>query len=617
MRWLKAGLFRRFAAVIGTLALLPIAFLAYEFVKLSAILEESAAPRAALRRAQPAGFAAQTDLRRACDAGDGKACDYLGWMHANGQGAVKDEAKAIALFGQACDLGVGRACGELGDRHAKGRGVKKDFAKSVEPYRKACELKEGYACHSLGFLHANGWGTAKDPAHAVLLYRKACELGDVMGCQFMGWSYSSGTGVAKEEAKAAEAYRKACDKGDAYSCGSLGMLYSADQGLPKDEARAFQLYQKACDLNDVSGCVGLGMAYAEGRGVVKDEKKGLELYRKACSMDNGRGCGSLGWMYTNGLGVVKDEVQAAGFYRQGCDKGDRDACNVMGWVMSYGRGAAKDEAQAAEFYRKACEMGLASACGVTDREAPVALSAPRCETRDMEPAPQSAKGFRRRTLAPANAGFQVALSPGSACGIATKPWVYQLEVEDLARAKSSLSRAFEAALAPSLPRGCVFEAQWLPGMDKLADSYSEARWVHRANLERFEREVLALGTLQVSLDAFSGREDTFSQPFGIPASELEEYELLLAQERAEAASADPLKRRMRGDRIQELQPRAELVRCTRHSELTQVQLVLPMRHARRGLDLRTTRTTVAPLTTRRPFSYGGAEEARRAMEWFK
>lgn len=579
MRWLKAGLIRRFAAVIGALALLPITFLAYEFVKLSALLEESAAPRAALRRAQPAGFAAQTDLRRACDAGDGKACDYLGGMH-----AAKDEAKAIALFGKACDLGVGRACGELGERHAKGRGVKKDFAKAVEPYRKACELKEGWACHSLGFLHANGWGAAKDPAHAVLLYRKACELGDVMGCQFLGWSYSSGADIPKDEAKAAEAFRRACEKGDGFSCNGLGVLYGAGQGIAKDEARAFQLYRKACDLDYGSGCVSLGVAYVDGRGVAKNENKGLELYRKACRMGIARGCGSLGWMYANGIGVSKDEALAAGFFRQGCDKGDRDACSAM---------------------------------GVTDREAPGTLSAPRCETREMEPPPESAKGFQRRTLAPANAGFQLTLSPGGACGIATKPWVYQLEVEDLASAKTSLSRAFEAARAPLLPRGCVFEAQWLPGMDKLADSYSEARWVHRANLERFERAVLALGTLQVSLDAFSGREDTFSQPFGIPASELEEYELLLAEEGAEAASADPLKRRKRRDRIQELQPRAELVRCTRHSELTQVQLVLPMRHARRGLDLRTTRTTVAPATARRPFSYGGAEEARRAMEWFK
>lgn len=505
-------------------------------------------------------------------------------MHASGQGAVKDEAKAIALFGQACNLGVGRACGELGERHAKGRGVKKDFAKAVEPYRKACELKEGWACHSLGFLHANGWGAAKDPAHAVLLYRKACELGDVMGCQFLGWSYSSGAGVAKDEAKAAEAYRKACDKGDAFSCGSLGVLYGAGQGMAKDEARAFHLYRKACDLNDGSGCVSQGVAYVDGRGVAKNESKGLELYRKACGMGNGRGCGSLGWMYTNGIGVSKDEVRAAEFYHQGCDKGDRDACNAMG------RGAAKDGTQAA----------------------------PRCETRDMEPPPETAKGFRRRVLVPAKADLQLMHGAESACGRKAKPWLYQLEVEDLAKAKSGLNRAFEAARASPLPRGCLFEARWLPGMEKLADSYSETRWVHRANLERFEREALSLGILQASLEASDSREAVFSPPsFGISDSELEEHELLLAEERAEAASADPLKQRVRRDRIQELQPRAELVRCTRHSELTQVLLVLPMRHARRGLDLRTTRATVAPATTRRPFSYGGAEEVRRAMGWFK
>jgi TPR repeat protein len=577
MRWLQSGLFRRFMMAIGTLALLPIAFLAHEIVKLSALLEEPAAPR----RAPPADFAARTDPRRACDAGDGKACDYLGWMHAEGQGAAKDDARAIVLFGKACDLGVGRACGELGDRYAKGRGVRKDLAKAVEPYRKGCELKEGWACQCLGFLHASGWGTPKNPARAVQLYWEACGLGDVMGCQLLGWTYASGEGVPKDGAKAAKAYRIACDKGDGFSCNGLGVLYGTGQGLAKDEARAFQLYRKACELNDGSGCVSLGVAFVDGRGVKKDEKRGLELYRKACDIGNGHGCGSLGWMYTHGVGTAKDEVRAAEFYRQGCDKGDRDACGVPG------------------------------------REEPAAPSVPRCQAADMEPPPESAKGFRRRTLAPANPGFQVSVGAESPCGRATKPWVYQLEVEDLAGAKTSLSRAFESARAAPLPKGCQIEAQWLPGMDKLADNYSETRWVHRANLDRFEREVLALGTLQVSLDAFAGREDDFMQPYGIPESELLEYERLLAEERAEAASADPLKRRMRGDRIRDLQPRAELVRCTRHSELTQVQLVLPLRHARRGLDLRTTRATVAPTVTRRPFSYGGAEEARRAMERFK
>ena len=70
-------------------------------------------------------------------------------LYEHGQGVQKDEVQAAQLYERACDAGDGVGCGFLGDMYAKGWGVKKNKDRAKELYRKACQLGWTQACMKL------------------------------------------------------------------------------------------------------------------------------------------------------------------------------------------------------------------------------------------------------------------------------------------------------------------------------------------------------------------------------------------------------------------------------------------------------------------------------------
>ncbi len=115
---------------------------------------------------------------RACEAGDGEACDALGKLLSDGRGVTADPARAEALHRRACDASVAAGCANLGALVA-GRG---QDAEAAELFRRACVAGDVAGCSNLGVMYGLGRGVAKDPDREAFLARWACSGGDSLAC---------------------------------------------------------------------------------------------------------------------------------------------------------------------------------------------------------------------------------------------------------------------------------------------------------------------------------------------------------------------------------------------------------------------------------------------------
>jgi TonB family protein len=90
----------------------------------------------------------------------------------------KNYAQARTLFAQACDAGELRACNYLGFLLAEGLGGAKDVEKARPVYQNACDGGNLSSCAGLGSLYEN----AGNNAEARKYFKKACDAGLPDGC---------------------------------------------------------------------------------------------------------------------------------------------------------------------------------------------------------------------------------------------------------------------------------------------------------------------------------------------------------------------------------------------------------------------------------------------------
>jgi hypothetical protein len=57
---------------------------------------------------------ARTFFTQACDSGEMRACNYLGYLYAQGLGGARDDQKARTIYQSACDQGNLSSCASLG-----------------------------------------------------------------------------------------------------------------------------------------------------------------------------------------------------------------------------------------------------------------------------------------------------------------------------------------------------------------------------------------------------------------------------------------------------------------------------------------------------------------------
>ena len=84
---------------------------------------------------------ARTFFGQACDGGEMRACNYLGYLYAEGLGGARDAAKARSIYQQACDQGTLTSCASLGSMYQDSGNTNE----ARKYFKKACDggLSEG------------------------------------------------------------------------------------------------------------------------------------------------------------------------------------------------------------------------------------------------------------------------------------------------------------------------------------------------------------------------------------------------------------------------------------------------------------------------------------------
>jgi TPR repeat protein len=238
-------------------------------------------------------------------------CSNLGMYMRDGTGGPKDMPKAIELSRKACDDGEGPACERLAEMYDEGNGVMRDQIVARKIYTRACELDAG--CNNLGVMYLRGEGGDADAEQAKNFFEKACNRDDATGCLNLARMKRDGTVRGNVNlADAAELFDRACKAGNKEACDELdptvertkakclkkasdcnnwGYLNEHGYGVQVSMTAAIKLYEKACKAKDSNACYNLGNIYAKGRGgTAVDVKKGLKFYDQACKLNDDDAC---------------------------------------------------------------------------------------------------------------------------------------------------------------------------------------------------------------------------------------------------------------------------------------------------------------------------------------
>lgn len=175
-----------------------------------------------------AQIARAASTRRDCQAGSAVAC-----ATAMGSGRPEERVAATvqlrAIDSRACDAGDGNACNDLATR------IEQDGSPQAErdlARMKGCNLNAEHACLILATSLAQDPSTASS---ALPFFARACTGGEAAACEALATMYESGS-VSKDVAKAKNFHTQACSAGDAIACAKVGQR------------------QKACELGDETSC---------------------------------------------------------------------------------------------------------------------------------------------------------------------------------------------------------------------------------------------------------------------------------------------------------------------------------------------------------------------------
>jgi serine/threonine-protein kinase len=110
-------------------------------------------------------------FNRACEGGEMKACNYLGYVYAQGLGGPVDADAARKIYQKACDQGNLLSCTSLGTMDQ----IDQKYTEARKYFKQACDGGVNDACNYLGYLYAQGLGGPQDKQKAREVYQKACD----------------------------------------------------------------------------------------------------------------------------------------------------------------------------------------------------------------------------------------------------------------------------------------------------------------------------------------------------------------------------------------------------------------------------------------------------------
>ena len=124
---------------------------------------------------------ARTRFTEACDGGELKACNYLGYLYAQGFGGTQDSETAHKIYQYACEQENLASCASLGSMYQDDQ----KYAEARKYFNKACDGKLYDACKYLGDLYAQGLGGPKDKQKEREVYQKACDSKVAEACELL------------------------------------------------------------------------------------------------------------------------------------------------------------------------------------------------------------------------------------------------------------------------------------------------------------------------------------------------------------------------------------------------------------------------------------------------
>jgi hypothetical protein len=146
------------------------------------------------------------------------------WAEGYGLYMAKDYAQALPLFKGACDGGDARGCEALGYMYAYGLGINPDYPQAAGLLRKGCEGGVAEGCDVLGNLYLTGAsGVAQSFTQAATWFHKACDGGNPEGCNNLGMMDYLGNGVPPDHAQGRALLQRACSAGYALACNNLNI----------------------------------------------------------------------------------------------------------------------------------------------------------------------------------------------------------------------------------------------------------------------------------------------------------------------------------------------------------------------------------------------------------
>lgn len=201
----------------------------------------------------------------AAEAGERASMTLLGVLHENGEGVLRDAAKAASWYQIAATRGDREAMFRLAILYLDGRGVEKSERLAAEWFAKAADLGQAEAMYNLGLLHVSGLGGVRvDLKRAADLFTRAAGAGNVDARYGLAKMAEAGEGLLPDMAQAAEHMRLAAEGGHTAAQVEFGIMLFNGRGVPKDERRGAAWLARAAQAGNPVAQNRVARLYAYG-----------------------------------------------------------------------------------------------------------------------------------------------------------------------------------------------------------------------------------------------------------------------------------------------------------------------------------------------------------------
>lgn len=243
---------------------------------------------------------------------DGEALYYKGVQHLSGQGAPKDEKKALQYFQAASDKGYVSADNAIAVMYDEGIAVKQDKATALKYYKKAAESNDASAQYNLAAYYYENDPTnpklqqyltqpvpSKDSEalnlkariqmnngnfkEAYQLFTKSAWQQNPEAFFYLSLMNREGKGTPQNNPKALTYLRKSAELNHANALFTLGTMYLKDEGIKQDMNKALPLLEKAAQVGHTKAIVNLAIMYQKGDGVEQNIPKSIQLLQIAAA----------------------------------------------------------------------------------------------------------------------------------------------------------------------------------------------------------------------------------------------------------------------------------------------------------------------------------------------